>query len=102
MDSAAACFLVRYDGHGGCGMVTISAKGRVRDDGTLDLHVATGLPETDVEVLLVLEPLAVKNEETVSGRGWPEGYFEKTFGCLRDNPIVYEPPPNFEARQELH
>jgi len=76
-------------------MVTISAKGRVKDDGTLDLHVATGLPESDVEVLLVLEPSASRED------GWPEGYFERTFGSLRDNPIPYEPPPQFEARREL-
>jgi hypothetical protein len=82
-------------------MVTISAKGRVKDDGTLDLHVATGLPETDVEVLLVLEPLVFKNDEAARGTGWPDHYFEKTFGSLRDNPIVYEPPPDFEARQEI-
>ena len=37
-------------------MVTIAAKGRVSRDGTLDLRVTTGLPETDVEILLVLEP----------------------------------------------
>jgi hypothetical protein len=82
-------------------MVTISAKGRVKDDGTLDLHVVTGLPETDVEVLIVLEPLVFKNAEAARGRGWPEGYFEKTFGSLRDNPIAVEPPPNLEVRQEL-
>lgn len=83
-------------------MVTISAKGRVKGDGTLDLHVTTGLPETDVEVLLVLEPLVFKDEETAARTGgWPEGYFDKTFGCLQENPISYEPPPPFEIRQEL-
>ncbi len=83
-------------------MVTISAKGRVKRDGTLDLHVTTGLPETDVEVLLVLEPLVFKGEETApTSRRWPEGYFEKTFGSLRDNPMTYEPPPPFELRQDL-
>lgn len=83
-------------------MVTISARARVNDDGTLDLHVTTDLPATDVEVLLVLEPLASKIDQAPidRDRGWPEGYFEKTFGSLRDNPIVYEPAPPFEARQE--
>jgi hypothetical protein len=76
-------------------MVTISARGRVNGDGTLDLHVTTGLPETDVEVLLVLEPRMAKS-------GWPEGYFERTFGSLRIDPLTYEPPPPFEVREELH
>jgi hypothetical protein len=83
-------------------MVTISAKGRVKDDGTLDLHVTTGLRETDVEVLLVLEPLALENERMVpSEGGWPDGYFEKTFGSFQENPMTYEPPPQFETREEL-
>jgi len=74
-------------------MVTISAKGRVKDDGTLDLHVTTGLPETDVEVLLVLEPMVLKSEKVASREGgWPEGYFERTFGSFRESPLTYEPP----------
>lgn len=43
-------------GQGDSPTVTISATGRMKDRGTLQLHVATGLPESDVEVLLVLEP----------------------------------------------
>ena len=65
-------------------MATISAKGRVKKDGTLDLHVITGLPETDVEILPVLEPIAGKNEVADRRTGWPQGYFENTFGSLRD------------------
>jgi hypothetical protein len=73
-----------------------------KEDGTLDLHVTTGLPEIDVEVVLVLEP-AVDEERTASEvAAWPERYFEETFGSLRDNPITYEPPPPFERREELH
>ena len=82
-------------------MVTISARGRVKDDGILDLHVPTGLPESDVEVLLVLEPLLKNGQGAPIQGGWPAGYFEGTFGSLRDNPIAYEPPPQFEARREL-
>ena len=83
-------------------MVTIAAKGRVSRDGTLDLRVTTGLPETDVDVLLVLEPLVSKDAQTASSKAaWPEGFFERTFGSLRDTPIACEPPPQFEVRREL-
>ena len=81
-------------------MVSISLKGHVGPDGTLELRIPTKLSETDVEVLLVLEP--VKTEEAESREtGWPEGYFERTFGCLRDNPITYEPPADLEVREQL-
>jgi hypothetical protein len=50
--------------------------------------------------MVVLRP--VKAEEAESKRtAWPEGYFERTFGSLRDNPLTYEPPPDFEVRAEL-
>jgi hypothetical protein len=81
-------------------MVSISLRGHVRADGTLELRIPTKLSDTDVEVMIVLQP--VKPEEAESKRAaWPEGYFERTFGSLRDNPITYEPPPDFEARAEL-
>ncbi len=75
-------------------MVTIAAKGRVSRDGTLDLRVTTGLPETDVEVLLILEPLVAKDAHSASSKaGWPDGFFETTFGSLRDNPLQCSPRP---------
>jgi hypothetical protein len=81
-------------------MVSISLRGHVRADGTLELRIPTKLSETDVEVMIVLRP--VKAEEVESKRtAWPEGYFERTFGSLRYSPLTYEPPPDFEARGEL-
>ena len=37
-------------------MVTIPIRTRLQPDGTLDLRVSTGLPESDVEVLIVVQP----------------------------------------------
>jgi hypothetical protein len=80
-------------------MVSISLKGHVRADGMLEIRVPTPLPETDVEVLVVLEPVQVEGAAPAKA-GWPEGYFDRTFGSLRDNPITHEPPPDFETRTE--
>ena len=83
-------------------MVSISVKSRVRPDGSLDLNVRTGLPETDVEVLVVVQPIPQK--EAVAGvdeRGWPVGLFAQTFGCLGDDPLTREPEAGFEAREDL-
>ena len=77
-------------------MVAISLKGRVRADGTLELRIPTELSETDVEVLLVLQPVQAEESRSAK-RDWPEGYFERTFGSLRSNPIPYDPPPDFSA-----
>jgi hypothetical protein len=51
-------------------------------DGTLDIHVPTGLPESDVEVLLLIEPVLKPAD------AWPEGFFERTFGAFSEQPMV--------------
>jgi len=48
----------------------------------------------------VLQPVEAE-EGKPPKRGWPEDYFEPTIGSLRSNPIPYDPPPAFEAREEL-
>jgi hypothetical protein len=78
-------------------MVSISVKSRVKPDGTLDLNIATGLPESDVEVLVVVQPLPLEQHN-----GWPEGFIGRTFGCLRDDPITREPQSDYEVREDLH
>jgi hypothetical protein len=79
-------------------MVSISVKSRVKADGTLDLKVATGLPESEVEVLVVVQPLGAQEREN----GWPAGFFAQTYGCLRDDPLTREPVAEYEVREELH
>jgi hypothetical protein len=81
-------------------MVSISLRGHVRADGTLELRIPTKLSETDVEVTIMLEPVS-ENDAESTRPAWPEGYFERTFGSLRDNPIAYAPPTDFEVRSEL-
>jgi hypothetical protein len=74
--------------------IEVGNESRSPANGTLDSDVTTSLPETEVEVLLLLEP-------QISKSGWPEGYFERTFGSLQNDPMMYEPPPPCEIREEL-
>jgi len=39
-------------------MITIPVRGRVKPDGTLVVSLATGMPESEVEVLVVVNPLS--------------------------------------------
>ena len=70
------------------GAVLVEAQEHAVKD--LELRIPAELSETDVEVLLVLQPVKA-GEPELRKTGWPEGYFERTFGSLRDNPITYEP-----------
>ena len=62
-------------------MVTIPLKTRLEADGILNLRVPTGLPETDVEVLVVVQPV----QTTTSS--WPKDFFQETYGAFADQPL---------------
>ncbi|MGO9271124.1 MAG: hypothetical protein ACLQOO_12855 [Terriglobia bacterium] len=82
-------------------MVSFSVKARVKPDGSLQVAIPTGLPETDVDVLVVVRPLSAGGEETPAVGSWPAGFFERTFGCLADDPLVRRPQLPQEAREKL-
>lgn len=83
-------------------MVSISVKTRVRPDGALRLEVPTGLPETDVEVLVMVQPVgAGKGPSPEATPSWPEGFFEETSGCLSDDPLTRHPQGGYEVRENI-
>lgn len=65
-------------------METIKLKTHVGSDGILKLEVPVGVSNSDLEVLVVLQPLI---NLSVDELGWPIGYFEETYGSLADDPI---------------
>jgi len=78
-------------------MITFPAKARTDADGTLSLTIPTGLPDAEVEVVVVVE--AAGRERTVLADEWPEGYFAETFGSLRDAGL--ERPPQGQLQDRL-
>jgi hypothetical protein len=82
-------------------MVSFSLKTRVKPDGSLQVAIPTGLPETDVDVLVVVQPLSAGREKSATGNSWPEGFFEETFGCLNEDPLARGAQLQLEAREKL-
>lgn len=82
-------------------MTSISVKTRVRPDGTLQVAVSTGLPESDVDVLLVIRPANPGSANAGTAPSWPANFFDNTFGSLADEPLVRPPELNYEAREKL-
>lgn len=78
-------------------MISIQTRTRVAADGTLTVQVPTDLPETDVDVMLVVQPVAGSPEAL----GWPPGFFEETYGSLKDDPIERAPQGEMEVREAL-
>lgn len=78
-------------------MITFPTKARTDAEGTLSLAIPTGLPDAEVEVLVVVE---------AAGRGepaeeWPDGYFAETFGSLRDSGLERPPQGPLQERVSL-
>lgn len=73
-------------------MVTIPVKTRLQSDGTLDIHVPTGLRESDVDVLLMIEPV----EKPLDA--WPDSFFERTFGSFSPQPLDRAPQVSSSSR----
>ena len=82
-------------------MTSISVKARVKPDGTLQVAVPTGLPESDVDVLLVIRPLSAGGATSRLTHSWPAGFFDDTFGSLADSTLVRPPQPPLETREKL-
>lgn len=100
-------------------MQSITLQARVDDDGILRLQVPVDVVNTDVEVVVVVNPLQAnghtslqqtsteasqtssEDTERTESLGWPPGYFEQTYGILRDDPVERPPQGEFEVREVL-
>ena len=82
-------------------MAAFTVKTRVKPDGTVQVAVPTGLPETDVDVLVLIRPRKAGEENVPATGSWPEGFFDKTYGCLAEDPLVRQPQLQHEAREKL-
>ena len=83
-------------------MHSIKLDSHIGPDGTLRLNVPVGLANQDVEVLVVIQPRRPAPAGTrPEDLGWPPGFLDKTFGCLKDDPIERGEQPEYDVREEL-
>lgn len=69
-------------------MKSVQLKSHVKANGILELCVPTGIHESDVEVVVVVQPIpSPAQKEPPEERGWPPVFFERTAGSLADDPI---------------
>ena len=80
-------------------MTSFSLKTRIKPDGTLQLVVSTGLPESDVDVLLVVRPINAESGERINS--WPDKFFECAYGCLAEDLLGRARQLPQETREKL-
>lgn len=76
-------------------MVIIPVKTRLQADGILNLRVPTGLPEADVEVMVIVQPVDTR------AQGWPKDFFIETYGAFADQPLERGSQGAFDDRGVL-
>lgn len=70
-------------------MQSITVQSHVGEDGILRLQIPVGVKDADLRVTINFQ-LPELNDATKSPEelGWPPGFFEETFGCLKDFPEI--------------
>ncbi len=79
------------------GPITIHA--RVGADGVLKLVIPLDPREAGKDVEVVVRTGAEAKQSV--GLGWPDGYFDATFGSLADDPIGRPDQGQLEPREQL-
>lgn len=79
-------------------MNTIRFKAFVGSDGILKLDVPTDVRESELDVLVVMQPLET---EAVDKNGWPIGFFERLDSIEADDMIERGEQLPFEVRDEI-
>lgn len=85
--------------------VALRKKLVVQPGGVIEIRCPELPVGTIVEVIVIVEEATlVELESTQSVNatkqedlGWPTGFSEQTFGCLRDEPLVREPQGEYET-----
>ena len=84
-------------------METVKLKSHVGADGILKLEVPTSMRDSDLDVVLVIQPSNRVTDVTdvPSKRVWPPDFFDKTAGAWQGEPLVREPQGEYDIRDSL-
>lgn len=79
-------------------MQTMTLKVRSDPDGIIRLKIPTPLLDREIEMVLVMQPLA---GELFGAMGYPPGYFEETYGSFAEDPLARSQPAEPDVRDVL-
>jgi hypothetical protein len=78
-------------------METITLHSRVGADGLLKLQVPVKLTNTELEVVLIVQPITPAGQEL----GWPPEFFKEVAGGWQGELLVREEQEPYEIREDL-
>jgi hypothetical protein len=68
-------------------VASIKVRQHIGVDGILHLEIPTEIQEGEVEATVTYQELVPKE---VDERGWPVGFFDRSYGICADDPIVLD------------
>jgi hypothetical protein len=81
-------------------MQTVHVQSQTGSDGILHLEIPVGLPNADLEVVLVIQPRSpALHPEATEAPGWPARFFEETAGAWQGEFVRDQ--GQFEEREGL-
>ena len=81
-------------------MRSISIRSRVGTDGMLHLEVPSDFVDTEVEVMVIVQP-ATQSRADRAEDSWSPGFFESVVGSWQGEPLVREPEGDYETRETM-
>jgi len=99
-DLIYAILVNRESRYGGIARADDRLTGQSRCRWDLTFRSPVALTNTLVDVKLTMEPVK-KETDIPSGRRWPPGFFEETFGSCQDDPLIIDFEGEFEDREAL-
>ena len=81
-------------------MQSIQLKSNIGQDGILKLQIPTDMPEQEIEVLIVMQPVHQTKKYLSGTKKWPDNFFEKVVGEWMGD-LSRPAQGNFELREDL-
>jgi len=80
-----------------CSLQSLTLRTHVGKDGVLKLEMPVGVKNTDLDIILVVNP--VEHGKPVSE--WPAGFFTEVIGGWKGTRFVREPQGTYETRNQI-
>jgi hypothetical protein len=82
-------------------MKSVTLRSRVGEDGILNLQVPVGISNTELEVMVIVQPLIQSESEVSENAGWMPGFFEEVIGSWEGEPLIRPEQGKYETREEF-
>jgi hypothetical protein len=82
-------------------MKSVTFHSHVGADGILNLQIPVGIINTELEVMVIVQPVVQPESKSAEPSGWLPGFFEEVIGSWAGEPLVRPEQGEYEMRAEF-